>query len=391
MTTRRGLLRATAGLAAAGTLARPAIAQSQAAKLGWLVALTGPGSSSGIGFNRGVTFALDEVNAAGHGPKLELITRDTQGDPTKCVNAAVELASRAKVNAIWGPVNSGEALACTPILARSRMPMMHPCVVDSLMNPAKFPNAFRCAPSNLQWGAAANGYAVKVLKQTQVALIGDTTGYGTSAVDVNAPMLKQMGATIVSQSLIEASQADLSADVLRMRDAGAKVIMVWSVNGGLLARLLNARGQLGWDVPVVGHPTLGSGEVKALLAKPAYWEKVYQIGYRSCSYDANGKLPERTTDFVKKIAGKIDLGDTSLWWVACGYDAVNLVARAVSESGLTNTDIIKYWNSLKDYPGVFGTYTFTPEQHNGYPPGDVVMSAANSFRDGAFALAPGYG
>ena len=50
-----------------------------------------------------------------------------------------------------------------------------------------------------------------------------------------------------------------------------------------------------------------------------------------------------------------------------------------------------YWNGLKRYPGVYGEYTFTASEHNGYPQGDVVMSRGNSQKDGAFALAPGYG
>ena len=41
--------------------------------------------------------------------------------------------------------------------------------------------------------------------------------------------------------------------------------------------------------------------------------------------------------------------------------------------------------------GVYGDISFTPEQHNGYPQNEVVMSRANSQKDGAFALAPGYG
>ncbi len=49
-----------------------------------------------------------------------------------------------------------------------------------------------------------------------------------------------------------------------------------------------------------------------------------------------------------------------------------------------------YWNTLKNYPGLFGDYTYTPEQHNGYPTNEVVMSKANSSHMGAFALAPGY-
>jgi branched-chain amino acid transport system substrate-binding protein len=67
------------------------------------------------------------------------------------------------------------------------------------------------------------------------------------------------------------------------------------------------------------------------------------------------------------------------------------VAEAVEATGSSAPDaIIGYWNSLRAYPGIFGTYTWTPEQHNGYPTSEVVMSQANSQKDGAFKLAPGY-
>jgi branched-chain amino acid transport system substrate-binding protein len=80
-----------------------------------------------------------------------------------------------------------------------------------------------------------------------------------------------------------------------------------------------------------------------------------------------------------------------LWWVVSGVDAVNLVAKAVGETGSSEAaDIIGYWNTLKDYPGLFGDYSYTPQQHNGYPTNEVVMSKANSSRAGAFDLAPGY-
>ena len=35
--------------------------------------------------------------------------------------------------------------------------------------------------------------------------------------------------------------------------------------------------------------------------------------------------------------------------------------------------------------------SFTPDEHNGYPDRQVVMVEANSLKEGAFNLAPGYG
>jgi branched-chain amino acid transport system substrate-binding protein len=398
--TRRDFVLGTAsGLALATQgLIRPTLAQSasEPIRFGWLAALTGPSSAPAIGFDRGVNFAANEINAAGgvKGRKIEIIARDTQGDPTKAVNATQEMISRLKVNAIWGPTNSGEALATTPIMARTKMPNIHPCVVNSLIDPEKFPNAFRTAPANVQWDAAVRKYALDILKLRDIAVIGDTTGYGTTAVDDSVKGYKAAGANVAYQAQIDSSQPDVSADVLRMKNSGAKVVQIWTVSTGLIARILNARAQLGWDVPVIGHPSLGAGEVQKLLEKPRNWEKVYMIGYRSCSFDANGKLPPRTAAFVERLtAAKVALADTSLWWVACGYDAVQLVAKAVEASGSTSGEaIIKYWDSLGGgYPGIFGNYAWTPKEHNGFPTDDVVMSLANSAKDGAFGLAPGYG
>src|SRR6187431_3419868 len=102
-----GMVSLTSGLAA------PAIAQSDPIKIGYLPAQTGPSSSTGVGINRGTQLAVEEINKAGgiKGRKIELITRDTQSDPTKAVNGAAELTRGQKVSVVLGPINSGESLA----------------------------------------------------------------------------------------------------------------------------------------------------------------------------------------------------------------------------------------------------------------------------------------
>ena len=393
---RRDVLLGSAGAvgAAAFSFPMPAIAQSEPIKIGWLAAMTGPSSAPTIGFNRGVIFAADAINAAGgvKGRKIEIITRDTQGDPTKAVNATQELISQAKVHAIWGPVNSGEALATTPIMARAKMPDIHPCVVESLIDPAKFPNAFRMAPSNSQWDDAVRGYCLNVLKVKKIAVIGDTTGYGVTAVGASVAAFKKDGADVVYQANIDATQPDMTPDMLRAKNAGAEVIVVWSVTTGMEARMFNTRAAMDWDVAFVGHPSLASGEIAGLVEKPANWKKVYAIGYNSVSYDAAGKLPAKTQDLVDRLAkANVAMNDTLMWWIAGGIDAIELIAKAVAESGSTDSaGIIGYWNTLAKYPGFFGDYTFTPSQHNGYPTDEIVMSEASTAKNGTFALAPGY-
>src|SRR3954469_25958408 len=100
-------------MAVAAVLALPGGAAAQEPiKIGWLSSLTGPLSSAAIAENKGVEFAVDEINKKGGilGRKVELLTRDTAGEPTKAVNLAQQLAFSDKVHFIIGPVNSGESL-----------------------------------------------------------------------------------------------------------------------------------------------------------------------------------------------------------------------------------------------------------------------------------------
>jgi branched-chain amino acid transport system substrate-binding protein len=391
--TRRQAL-ATAGAALASTLAKPAIAAKEPIRIGYLPALTGPSSSTGVGINRGTELAVKEINAAGgiDGRQIELIVRDTQSEPTKAVNGAAELAHGEKVSVVFGPVNSGESLAVVPLLARANVPQVHPCWVDSLTDTKKYPMCFRNASTNQQIGAAANRYVLEVLKKKKVAVISDTTGYGTASVTAYVPMLKEKGAEVVYQGNVDAANPDLTAEILRMRNAGAEAIMPWSVNPGFLSRIINTRGQMAWDVPIVGQTTLGSGQTSALLEKPEYWASVYPNNFKPVCYSPDGKLNDRAAAFVDRLkSNKIEVNDTLLWWVAVGYDSPQMLAQGMKSVGTEPQQIVDYLNKLKDYPGVYGDISFTPEQHNGYPDAEVVMVEANSFKNGAFKLAPGYG
>jgi branched-chain amino acid transport system substrate-binding protein len=391
---RQALAGSAASAAALATgICRPAIANTEPIRIGYLPALTGPSSSTGIGINRGTELAVKEINAAGgvNGRQLELIVRDTQSDPTKAVNGATELTRRHKVAVIWGPLNSGEALAATPLIARDGIPQMHPCWVDSLTDVKKYPLAFRNAPTNQQIGGAANHYVVNIVKAKKVAVVSDTTGYGTASLNAYVPMLKTLGAEVVYEGSIEASNPDVKPEMLRMQSGGAQAIMPWSVNAGFLSRLINTRAEMNWDVPIVGQTTLGSGQTKALLKKPEYWEKVYPNNFRNCSYNAAGQLPPRTVEFVDRIrkAG-IEMSDTLLWWIALGYDGPRLMADAFKAVGTEPEAVAGFWNKTTGWPGVYGTITWNPELHDGFQNTEIIMCQANSLKDGAFTLAPGY-
>lgn len=375
----------------AGIAFAPGAVAQDTVRIGWLSSLTGPLSSAAIAENQGVIFAVDEINRAGGilGRKVELLTRDTAGDPVKAVNLAQQLVFADKVQFVIGPVNSGEALATVPVLARAGVPNIVIGAIDELVSPTRFPLAFRTINTNTQWIASANAYALDVLKRRKVAIIGDTSGYGTASAKTAAALLEKAGVTPVYSVLVDANKTDLTDEMTKARQAGADVVMPWTAATGLAARILNTRGDLGWTVPVVGHPALMALPIKALLNKPSYWTDTYAAGYVSTTY-VDGKLPPRTRalmDAVKPaLGGEINF---TFWWVALGYDSMKVIAHAAAKAGSLDPQKLRAaLETTANYEGVYGTYTWSPTERNGLPDGSMAMNIGDTFKEGSYEAAP---
>ena len=384
---------AAAALVFIGVAAHAQPASTEPIRIGWMASLTGPLATAALGINTGVKFAVDEINAAGgiNGRKLELLTRDTAGDPNKAATFAQQLVHSDKVHIVIGPVNSGEGLATVPLVARAGIPNIVTGAVEELTDPKKYPRAFRVINTTSQWVTAANDYVVKSLKRNKVALIGDTTGYGTVSVRTATEDLRKRGLKPVYTVLIDPNKTDLSDEIAKARAAGADVITPWSAATGVLARLLNARGDAGWDVPVIGHPSLMALPLKQLLNKPSYWDNVYGSGYVSTSYDPRGKLPERTQALVDRIRPSLGGGDINIlfWWVALGYDAVKMAEHGIRKAGSTDPAAIqKALETTTGFKGVLATFSYAPDKRDGFPDDNMAIDVANTFKDGSFRIAP---
>ena len=123
---RRPLLAAVA--AASMAVAAGAFA-ADPVKLGHVAALSGASAQSGEAITRGLTIAIDEINAAGGvlgGRMIELIQRDDESNPPKGVIAARELIFKEKVAGplSFGGIDSPVSLAIVPLANKQKVPFM---------------------------------------------------------------------------------------------------------------------------------------------------------------------------------------------------------------------------------------------------------------------------
>ena len=343
---------------------------------------------------RGLYYAVDKINGAGgvNGRMIDVIARDTQGDPAKAVNACTEMAASLKVHAVFGPVNSGEAMATNPILTRYKIPNLACGVVDTLIDPAKYPYAFRMGPSSSQWGGANRHFILDILKAKKVAVLGDTTGYGTTTVAAASAAFKQRGAEVVYEFDDRRRRPGLRAapHSRAQRGRGSHRRMEQQHR---LRRASHERPRPSW----LGRSAMRQSRHGFGRCRPPAQE-AGGTGTRStssatkvvASNPAASCLPASRRSWTRWPA-RSSFRILPCTWVFMAYDAINLVADAVAKTGSSDPDAIaNHWSHLKNWPGMYGDYSCTPEQHNAYPTEEVVMAVANSQRNGAMNLAPGY-
>ena len=95
---RRAILKTSAALAAV-QFSSPFIIKARGetpVRIGLVDPLTGVYAAIAQGEVVGAKFATEEINTAGgvKGRTIEIVTRDTQGDPTKAVNATQDMIGR---------------------------------------------------------------------------------------------------------------------------------------------------------------------------------------------------------------------------------------------------------------------------------------------------------
>ena len=181
-------------------------------------------------------------------------------------------------------------------------------------------------------------------------------------------------------TLINTNKADVTPEVLKAKEAGADVLQVWTNATGLMARILNARGGLNWNVPVVGHTNLIGSEVRGLVDNKDYLKEVYGITYANTIYDDSGKLPPKAQEFVDRVGKTIEpnLG-ASLYVPLLGSGIVQIYEAGVKKANSFDPEkVTAALETLGPIPTSFGTFTYSKTDHTGYAVESLDFVAAGS-------------
>ena len=134
-------------IALAAFLAAGALRAEDTIKVGEYASLTGKEASFGQSSHKGITMAIEEINAAGGvlGRSIELITEDNQTVAGQSGTVVRKLIARDRVVALLGEVSSGRSLEAAPI-AHIRRARESECASSTII-PARSRMGASCATS----------------------------------------------------------------------------------------------------------------------------------------------------------------------------------------------------------------------------------------------------
>lgn len=349
-------------------------------KIGLVTALSGQSARAGETITRGMTIAIDEINAKGGllgGRKLELVRRDDEANPGKGVIAARELIFKEKVAVVFGGLDTPVSMAIVPIANQEKVPFMGPWAAGTgITKNGASPNfAFRVSAVDESVDKAMLNYAIQKFKAAKPAMILVNNPWGESNEKGLTAALTAKGMKAVGIEKFDGNDVDVVPQLSRLKAAGADSLFLVG-NVGPSAQVVKSLERMGWKVPVISHWGPAGGRFTELAGPGA--SNVHFIQTYSF-FGKQSATGQRVIDALKsRYADVKSVEDiTPAVGVANAYDAMHLVALAIAKAGSTDGDAIRQgFYKIDRHEGLIKTYVkpFSPEVTDAVTENDYVWA-----------------
>lgn len=330
---------------------------------------TGPAGVLGYATAIGSQIAAAEINAAGgiNGRMIRFVAEDDAYVPARTVQSVQKLIDVDKIFALTSASGAAHTLAVLPTLEEKGIPSVTPLVASlATFDPVRRTHfgigmAYRDASYDLMKFLAARKPGLKwaVIVQDDESGIDQEVGFKRGATE-----FKQ---NIVSIQRHKRGQTDFSAEVLRLREAGANAVFMGTFPA-MQASILKEAKKLGMNL---------YASTLWLSHFPPMIDLLGDTGDGMVLYDFVPSLDDPSmagfVTLAKKYANPSDLPKMNRYTLI-GYVAMKVLAEGMRQCGrtLTRACTISRLDSLKDFKtGIMPPITFSAKQHlsqvAGYP------------------------
>jgi branched-chain amino acid transport system substrate-binding protein len=235
-----------ASTAGAATRADPGIT-AKTILLGGTVPLSGEASAFGS-VGPGAKAYFDYVNSKGgvNGRRIEYRYYDDGYDPAQTVQLTRKLVEQDKVFAIFNSVGTANNTQIQPYLNAHRIPQLF--VGDgsqAVSQPKRYPWTMGFLQSYLGEGAVYGRYLAKADKQARLAVLYQNDDLGKDMLKGLKRWIAGKGPKVVAAEPYEFTDADVSAQIARLKASGANRLMLFATPRAFVQAVLATK-KLGW-------------------------------------------------------------------------------------------------------------------------------------------------
>ena len=347
-------------------------------KIGLVAALSGDSALSGESISRGMTIAIDEINAKGGvlgGKKLVLVKRDDESNPAKGQLAARELIEKEKVAVVFGGIDTPVSMSLINVMTELKTPYMGVWAAGTgITNNNKTPNyMFRVSAVDDRVDDGMLKYAQTAFKSQRPGSMLVNNPWGESNMKGLEKAAVALKITMAGQEKYNAGDTDTTPQLTRLKNAGADSIILVG-NASVAAQVMKSLERMNWNVPVVSHWGISGGRFDE-LAGPRYKDVIFVQTYTF--FGKQGPVGDKVIAELKKrfpeIKGPADV--VAPVGTANSYDAVMLTALAINKAGSTDGDKIREaFYEIPEYKGLIKNYKkpFSPGDHDALEDGDYI-------------------
>ncbi len=310
-------------------------------KIGFPIILSGPGALFGEPASKGAQMFVDEINAKGGvlGRKMELVIRDTKGQPDEAVRVAREMILKDNVDFLVGTLTSAEGPAVSVVAKENKIVFIAPIPkTDQLTAPDKLhPYIFRVASNTTIEGRSAAEIIAK-WPVKRVATISPDYAYGQDVTKSFVDHLKKIAPQmeIVDQQWPKLGENDYTP-FINAQMAKKPEAVFSSLWGGHFLNFTKQAKPLGYFDAIKNNMVAG-GEGASPESTKAMGAD-YPVGIWGNSYDAFywDDAPAAHKDWILRLSRYTKEEYPSSWPIQ-GYMGVQFLAEAIKKANSTDSD-----------------------------------------------------
>lgn len=349
-------------------------AQTSVAKLGVVVSRSGEFETAyGKPFLDSVRLAVDEANATGVGPRIELEIQDDRSTEAGAREAAARIGDSAAI-AVVGPVLSVLALPAGPVFAQAGIPSIVSTGGSDLVTNSR--TTFQTVFRNSDLGESVANYLRYALGGSKAAVVFADNGYGRTIADGFRRGAERLGLPAAYYPFKTAAERD-EAVRLVAADPGKPAVVLGVLDADAVPIMVELR-RKGVDTPVLGPGVLSdssfAGRFKDLPEErraPGFFTRDLYLATPAILDSANAD----TLAFVDRYRARFGQDASISWLSVQAYDSARLavaaIRAAVAAKGASDVRARReaafaYLASLNGpaqaVPGLLGPIWFTPER-----------------------------